>query len=384
MTEPAPSTDTVLHTHVEGVTGLRARLGDDKAEDVLRGHEGIVRDAIERYGGRDAESIGEGFVASFVTARAAVDAAVAIQRGFDAYAEEGLRIRVGAAERPETAAALVAAAHGRQILASEAVRAMAGTMPGVQFVSRGGFRLGGEAGAEVHEVMSSIRRERTASQIPRSETPFVGREAERDALRERLDEALAGHGSVVLISGATGVGKTRLAEDVAEEASRRGFLALTGRCEDLPSPPPFMPLQEILRVAASVVPSDVFRESLGDALVGVVRFLPELRAAFPGDAEAEAESPEAARLVLLDSLRGFLERTSRRRPTLLVLNDLQWADPHTVDLLHHTLERIRSMPAIILGTYRGGDLGGRPLGKHLGEIIASPAATVIELEGPPA
>ncbi len=383
MTETA----TILFTHVEGATALRARAGDQATDQALAAHEAIVREAIERHGGRDAVSFEEGFTAAFVTPRAAVDCAAAIQRAMDAYADEGLRIRAGVhhgpvEEGPEGAvgpgvtgaAAIVAAARGRQILVSDEVRELAGTMPGLQFVDRGEFRFSADGEpTRVHEVLWSIRRERTASPIPQATTPFVGREAERDELREVLDAALAGRGSLVMISGDAGVGKSRLAEDLAEEASRRGFLALSGRCEDLEDPPAFMPLLEILRTAMSLVPQQVFRESMGAAFSGIASLLPELAEEPPSGAAPDREA-------LLDACRDFLERTSRRRPTLLILEHLQWADAESVALIRHSADRLAQLPAVLVGLYRPGGLTERPLGAALDGLLSLPVVRSLELQ----
>jgi class 3 adenylate cyclase len=382
MTELA----TILFTHVEGATALRARAGEQATDEALAAHEAIVGEAIERHGGRDAVSFEEGFTAAFVTARAAVDCAAAIQRAMDAYADEGLRIRAGVHHGPVEegpdgrvgagvtgAAAIVAAARGRQILVSDEVRELAGTMPGLQFVDRGEFRFSADGEpTRVHEVLWSIRRARTTSPIPRATTPFVGRESERDELRKVLDAALAGRGSLVLISGDAGVGKSRLAEDLAEEASRRGFLALSGRCEDVEDPPSFMPLLEILRTAMSLIPEQVFRESMGEAFSGIASLLPEL------GREPDA-GPGPDRASLLDACRDFLERTSRRRPTLLLLEHLQWADPESVALIRHSADRLGRLPAVLVGLYRPDGIADRPLGEALDGLLSLPVVRRIDL-----
>ena len=394
MSEPAPAVRTVLFTLVDGSTALRTRAGEDAVDAALAAYEDVVREAVEHHGGQGMVAFGEGYATTFVTPRAAVDCAVAIQRAMDAYADEGLRVRVGVHHGPvesgpagfgsigegvEGAAAVVTAARGRQILVSEEVRREAGTMPGIQFVDRGAFKLSDEGEPTgVAEVVWSIRRARSASPIQRQASPFVGRDAERDQLRAFLDAALGGHGSLVLITGDAGVGKSRLADEVAEEASRRGFLALTGRCADLADPPAFMPLLEILRTAMSVVPPQVFRESLGEAASWVARLLPEL-----GDGEDAGEPPGALDESLLgrvvEACRDFLERTSRRRPTLLILDHLQWADEASVRLIRHTTDRLGELPAVIVGIYREDALDGRPLGAALTDLLTRPVVHRIAL-----
>ena len=385
MSEPASGTKTILFTDVEGSTGFRTRVGDEAAHGVLREHEERVRELIERHGGREVKSLGDGFMAAFVSARAAVDCAVSVQQAFETFAEEGLRVRVGintGEVREEAgdlygtavhaAARIAAAANGRQIMVSGVVKDLAGTMPGVEFVERGLFWLKGFPEKwRLHEVVWSADRARTASPPAFAErTPFVGREQELADLRRLLDQALAGRGGLALIGGEPGLGKTRLAEEILEEASRRGFLALTGRCYEMEGAPPFMPVVEILQTAARVVPPEVFREALGDAAGEVARLLPELARLFPDIPPAVEMPPEQARLYLLNSLRDFFDRTSRRRPLILLLDDLHWADESSLLLLQHTAERLHDMPAVIVGTYRDVELDvGRPLAKSLDWMV---------------
>jgi class 3 adenylate cyclase/tetratricopeptide (TPR) repeat protein len=385
MTENPSGTKTILFTDVEGSTNLRTRVGDDAAHTVLREHEETIRDLIASSGGREVKSLGDGFMAAFVSARSAVDCAVAIQRAFEAFGEEGLRVRVGVnagdvreeagdlyGSAVNAAARIAAAANGRQILVSGVVKDLAGTMPGVEFVDRGLFWLKGFPEKwRLHEVQWSAGRTRTPSPLaPLDRTPLAGREEEMADLRRLLDQALAGRGALVLIGGEPGLGKTRLAEEILEEASGRGFLALTGRCYEMEGAPPYMPLVEILHTAAKVVPPEVFREALGDAAGEVARLLPELGRLFADIPAPVDMPPEQARRYLLNSLRDFFDRTSRRRPLVLLLDDLHWADESSLLLLQHTAERLADMPALIIGTYRDVELDvGRPLAMSLDWLL---------------
>jgi predicted ATPase len=75
----------------------------------------------------------------------------------------------------------------------------------------------------------------------RATAPLVGREREHALLRERLAAALGGHGSLVLIGGKAGIGKTTLAEALCQDAVEQGALVLVGRCYDLSETPPYGP-----------------------------------------------------------------------------------------------------------------------------------------------
>jgi class 3 adenylate cyclase/tetratricopeptide (TPR) repeat protein len=378
VTEDLPAgTLTILFTDLEGSTDLRTRLGDEAAQGILRSHEAVVREQIEGHGGQQVKSLGDGFMAAFVSARRAVDCAIAIQRALDTAVgdAEGLRVRVGVnageaiteggelyGAAVNAAARIAAAASGGQVLVAQTIRDLAGTMPGLDFVDRGLFWLKGFPERwRLYEVARTEDRSPTAPVLMEERTPFVGREQERADLRRFLDGALAGHGALVLIGGEPGVGKTRLAEEVAAEAARRGMLPLVGHCYESDGAP-FTPLVEILDTAARIVPPEVFRETLGDTAGEVARLLPELKRLFP-DIPAPLElPPEQERRYLLNTLREFFERTSRRRPLLLVLDDLHWADESSLLLLQHTTERLAEMPALIVGTYRDVELDvERPL-----------------------
>ncbi|MGN6700888.1 MAG: ATP-binding protein, partial [Thermomicrobiales bacterium] len=76
--------------------------------------------------------------------------------------------------------------------------------------------------------------------------PLVGRERELALLRERLAAALASHGTLVLLSGEAGIGKTALAEALLHDADEQGALVLVGRCYDLSETPPYGPWRELL------------------------------------------------------------------------------------------------------------------------------------------
>src|SRR5690242_20940743 len=89
--------------------------------------------------------------------------------------------------------------------------------------------------------------DRTRHPIPAPPAPpLVGREREQALLRDALASALAGRGSLVLIGGEAGIGKTALAEALMTEASEQGALALVGRCYDLSETPPYGPWVEAL------------------------------------------------------------------------------------------------------------------------------------------
>src|SRR6266545_1028214 len=260
---------TLLFTDVEGSTDLTTRLGDEAAQKILRSHRQLVQREVEQFDGRQIKGTGDGSMLAFTSARRAVECAIAIQRAVrsrnESYPQETLPVRIGinAGEviREEgdlfgatvTAAARIAAkASGDQILVSETVKALLGAFKDVAFLDRGRFRLKGFPERwRLYQVLWEKEGDVSVPMFP-ERTPFVGRQAEREELRRRLEQALHGQGSLVLLSGEPGVGKSRLGEQVATEASDHGMLALTGHCYETESLP-YAPFVEILENAARTI-----------------------------------------------------------------------------------------------------------------------------------
>jgi adenylate cyclase len=158
--QPAPSgMVTILFTDMEGSTSLTQRLGDAKAQALLRAHNDVIRGALKSHGGAEIKHTGDGIMASFSTASKALDAAIAIQRAFAARneetADEATRVRIGLnAGEPvaeehdlfgtavQLAARVCAQADAGQILVSNVVRELAAGK-GFLFSDRGDATLRG-------------------------------------------------------------------------------------------------------------------------------------------------------------------------------------------------------------------------------------------------
>src|ERR1700730_18648986 len=124
-------------------------------------------------------------------------------------------------------------------------------------------------------------------------TAFAGRETERAAIRAVIDRALSGNGSVVMLGGGPGVGKTRLAMEMAQYASRVGFRSVVGHCYERDEPFPFLPFVEILESGLAQAASlDDHRRRMGDSASEFAQLAPSLRRVFP-DIPQPPELPPA-------------------------------------------------------------------------------------------
>ncbi|MGQ0844249.1 MAG: ATP-binding protein [Sporichthyaceae bacterium] len=184
-------------------------------------------------------------------------------------------------------------------------------------------------------------------------TVFVGRDSERGLLRRLLEQAVAGTGSLVLVGGEPGVGKTRLAAEVAAEAARNGAWSATGHCYEAAGAPPFVALVEILEAALAAAPSPTaWRGFLGDEAPEVAKLVPVLRRWCPDIPDAFDLPAEQERRLLFNSLVEVLARTAERRSVLLVLDDLQWADEPTLRFVEHLADRLSGLPVLVVANYR--------------------------------
>ena len=187
---------------------------------------------------------------------------------------------------------------------------------------------------------------------PANRTPFVAREEERAELLAALDNAEQGQGSLVLIGGDPGMGKTRLAEEILLEAQRRQLLCFIGHAYEGEGSVPYTPFVETLEYAARALPEDMFREALGDAAPEVARIMPKLRRLFP-DIPPPIELPaEQQRRYLFNSYREFVERGTLISPLVVLLDDLHWADESSLLLLEHLAQHVPTQRTLIIGTYR--------------------------------
>jgi uncharacterized membrane protein len=202
-------------------------------------------------------------------------------------------------------------------------------------------------------------------------TAFAGRETERTAISAVIDGALGGRGSLVMIAGGPGVGKTRLAMEMSEYASRKGFECFVGHCYERDEPFPFLPFAEMLESGLAQASSqDDYRRRMGANAPELAQIAPSLRRVFPDIPQPLELPPAQKRRYLFQSVSESLANASRTSSYTLILEDLHWADESTLSLLIHLANRIAHLPVVIIGTYRDGYSDNNPpLARTLEELI---------------
>jgi tetratricopeptide (TPR) repeat protein len=226
--------------------------------------------------------------------------------------------------------------------------------------------------AEVRADLRRLAATSAAAPQPVDDTriPLIGREQEFTELKRALGEALVGRGSLIMVGGEPGIGKTHLAGALLEEAARRGALAVIGHCYEMEGAPPYVPFVEMLEYGARALPRETFRYAMGDDAPEVAKLMPELRNMYPDIPAAIQLPPEQQRRFLFNAYRSFVERSARLTPIVAVFEDLHWADEPTLLLLQHLAQMLSTTPMLLIGTYRDVELDvTRPFAKTLETLL---------------
>ena len=176
---------------------------------------------------------------------------------------------------------------------------------------------------------------------PARSRPFVGREDVMRRLEAMLSDAKQGRGRLCLLSGEAGIGKTRSAEELMARAEQRGMSIWLGRAVEDASAPVLWPFVQVLRKVASERPS--LRSECEPLLTRLVAL----------DAPREkTERSGTGRFLLMDEVTRVLLRASEQTPAVVLLDDLQWADSSTLDLLAFLTPELSRAHLLVIGTLR--------------------------------
>ncbi len=386
---------TVMFVDLVGSTALSAQLDPEDMGRVIRAYQGSCTTAVERWGGHVAKFMGDGVLAYFGwplahedDAERAVRAGLAIGKGLAGLqtpAGDPLAARIGIAtglvmvgeligqqeaqertvvgETPNLAARLQALATPGTVVISQATRRLVGSL--FELVDLGPRRLKGFA-----EPLAAFRVEGEGQAEGRFEalrgervTPLIGREHELAILMERWRWAREGDGQVVLIAGEAGIGKSRLLRALREQLAGEPHVVLSHFCSPYHTNSPLHPVSAQLERAAGFTAADGAEKKLAklEALLG--RATSQLDEAVPligallGVPMAQHYPPlnlgpqrqkQRTLEVLVEQLAGL----ARERPVLELYEDLHWIDPSTLDLLDLLVDRVRTLPALVVLTYR--------------------------------
>ncbi len=198
---------------------------------------------------------------------------------------------------------------------------------------------------------------------------------------EQWDRAAEGRRALVLLAGEPGIGKTRLASEVARRAYRDGALVLHGRCDDEIGIP-YQPFVEALTFFVDHADDDSLAHGLGRHPGELLRLVPHLGDRVRNLPPPLSSDPETEQYRLFEAVASWLAATSAERPLLLVLDDLQWAGKPTLLLLRHIAGTAELARLLVVATYRDTDVQrSHPLGDALADLRRLPGVLRYALSG---
>ena len=207
---------------------------------------------------------------------------------------------------------------------------------------------------------------------------LVGRAHELGVLDEYRAEAVGGTRQLVLLAGDAGIGKTRLAAELARRAVGGGALVLYGRFDE-EALAPYQPVVEMVRGWSSGASLEPLRDRLGVRANELGLLFGELG---PPPADEAAGDPDSRRMRFFDAVAALLGEAGAHAPLVLVFDDLHWADRPTLQLLRHLIRSPQPRRAMLLGTYRETELEtGHPLLELIGDVRREGLLKRVDLGG---
>jgi pilus assembly protein CpaF len=390
-------TVTIMFTDVEGSTSLLSARGFTESHEIMKAYEQIIDERVGEHAGRRIKNLGDGYMVSFGSSRHGVECALDIQKAIADYSklnpQRGIKIRIGIntgevveeagdifGAAVNVAARVAGKAKGGEILVSDVVRQLVGPVAEIKFEYRGHYKLKGFPDRwRLHEVTPG-EQPSTTTVFPTADG-FVGRDQERLDIKMVLDRAATGSGGMLFIAGAPGIGASRLASEVAADATRKGWTVLKGRCAEQDAGA-YGAFREVLGEAVAGGGAKTLQDAVGENGPLLAQLVPSLRQKVRGmGAAKESEiGPGKLREQLFRAVFDFLQVYQGAKPLLIILDDLQWADEGTVLLLRDVAERLGGSRMVVAGTYWESELdSGRPFTTVVSRLLRRRRAQRISL-----
>jgi class 3 adenylate cyclase/predicted ATPase len=388
-----PTTDaerrqlTVMFCDLVGSTPLSARLDPEDLRGIIGAYHRCVTEIVEGFGGFVARYMGDGVLVYFGypqaheddaeratrCALALVDRVQALKQAEELHARVGIAtglVVVGgevvehdvAGDTPNLAARLQGLAEPDTVVIAASTRRLIGDL--FEYRDLGEIELKGIAApVPASQVLRpSVVASRFEALRGSTLTPMVGRDEEIDLLLRRWVRAKAGDGQVVLISGEAGLGKSRITATLEERLHAEPHLRLRYFCSPYHQDSALFPFIDQLGRAAGFAHDDPPASKLEKLEALLARAAPpDEDVAFLADLLSLPSSerhplpnlsPQRKKERTLEALIRQLEGLARRQPIVDVIEDAHWIDPTSRELLDLTVERVRSLPVLLIATFR--------------------------------
>ena len=384
---------TVMFSDLVGSTALSARMDPEDLREVISAYQKCVAETVTRYGGFVAKYMGDGVLVYFGYPQAHEDDAErAVRAGLQLVAAVSdlktthapLQTRVGIAtglvvvgdlisageaqergivgETPNLAARLQALAEPNNVVLAEGTRKLLGNLFELEDLGARDLKgIGGPVRAWAALRAASVE-SRFEALHASGLTELAGREEELEILLRRWAKAKTGEGQVVLLSGEAGIGKSRLTAALLERLAAETHTRLRYFCSPQHTDSALYPVIGQMERAAGLAHGDTAQVKLDklDALLAQTSTSKQDAALFiemlslPSDGRYPALDldPQYRRQKTLEALTTQVEALSRQSPLLMIFEDAHWTDPTSLEVFGRVVDRVRSLPALLIVTFR--------------------------------
>jgi class 3 adenylate cyclase/predicted ATPase len=381
-----------MFSDLVGSTALSGRMDPEDLREVIAAYQKCVAATVERFGGFVAKYMGDGVLVYFGYPQAHEDDAErAVRAGLELVVAVAavkssvpLQARVGIAtglvvvgdligsgeaqergivgETPNLAARLQGVAEPNTVVIAESTRSLLGNLFDLQDL--GAKDLKGIAGPL--RAWAALRASSVASRFEALHgaglTALVGREEELELLSRRWLRAKTGEGQVVLLSGEAGIGKSRLTASLMERLASEPHTRLRYFCSPQHTDSAFYPIINQMERAAGMAHDETAQSKLDklDMMLAQTSTPKQDAALFaemlslPNDGRCPALelTPQQRRQETLEALVSQVELLARQNPVLMIFEDTHWSDPTSLEVLGRIVDRVRSLPVLLLVTFR--------------------------------
>jgi class 3 adenylate cyclase/tetratricopeptide (TPR) repeat protein len=371
----------IMFTDLVGYTAL-AQENEALALQVLEKQKTVLRPIFEKHGGQEIKTIGDAFLVEFANTLDAVCCAIDIQETLQehkplSFAGKDTQVRIGIhlgdvvhregdvfGDAVNIASRVQPLAEPGEICISRQVYDQVWNKIDHEIIALGEQELKNvQSPLEVYSIspqkaMSDLEAvQRPLPTVPFLEprwlTPLVGRATELAKLRTAFENALGSRFSVVALQGETGVGKTRLMRELALHAQSRGAVVLYGTAED---GLPYAAWIDIARQYVARVPAEPLRRALGQHAPEFARLVPDVTLKLGKIPTYKPIEERQDRLRFYGTVTHFFVSICGQTPLLLLLDDLQWADRSSMDLLEYFVRSASGLPVLIVCSCRTEDV----------------------------
>jgi class 3 adenylate cyclase len=383
---------TVMFSDLVGSTALSARMDPEDLREVISAYQKCVAETVQRFGGFVAKYMGDGVLVYFGYPQAHEDDAErAVRAGLalvaavgDLKTQAALQTRVGIAtglvvvgdligsgeaqergivgETPNLAARLQGLAVPNSVVIAESTRKLLGNL--FELEDLGARDIKGITGSA--RAWTALRPSGVESRFEALHasglTELVGREEELELLLRRWSRAKTGEGQAVLLSGEAGIGKSRLTAALLERIATEPHTRLRYFCSPQHTDSALYPIISQMERAARIAHGDTAQVKLDklDVLLAqtstssqdVSLFADMLSLPNDGRYPALGLQPQQRRQKTLEALTAQVEALSRQNPLLMIFEDAHWADPTSLETFGLIVDRVRSLPVLLVVTFR--------------------------------